>query len=99
VPIVSVDVGDVSERIGVEEGCYIAAATALDLASKLIGVLSGARRLRSRDRIHDLSLEKVAARIVSFYREVLRSAAGESRAALAATAPPLSGGVITERRL
>jgi glycosyltransferase involved in cell wall biosynthesis len=99
VPIVSVDVGDVSERIGATEGCYIAAATALDLASKLITVLSGARRLRSRDGIDDLSLEKVAARLESFYREVLRSAAGASRAALAEPAPPLSGNVITERRL
>src|SRR5205823_3231175 len=45
VPVVSVDVGDVRERIQGIDGCYIAYADASDLASKLQLVRAGFRRV------------------------------------------------------
>ena len=39
VPVVAVDVGDVRERIGDADGCYVAAATPEALADKLLLVV------------------------------------------------------------
>ena len=50
-PIVSVDVGDVAERIDGLEGCYIAASNSQDIAEKLNIVLSQNSRTKGRDRI------------------------------------------------
>lgn len=71
VPIVSVDVGDVAERIDGIEGCYLASSDPFELATKLLLVSRGQRRVKGRERIQQLSLEAVAKRIIDFYQEVV----------------------------
>jgi glycosyltransferase involved in cell wall biosynthesis len=70
VPVVSVDVGDVAERIEGIAGCHLAAAEASALARKLELVYGSQSRIRGRERMHDLSLEAVAKRVAAFYAEV-----------------------------
>jgi glycosyltransferase involved in cell wall biosynthesis len=73
VPIVSVDVGDVRERIQGIDGCYIALAEASDLATKLSLVYASPRRVSGRVKMHALSLERVAQRLKELYEEILLS--------------------------
>ncbi|HEV8725278.1 MAG TPA: glycosyltransferase [Candidatus Binatia bacterium] len=73
VPVVSVDVGDIRERIEAIEGCYLAEATRCDLASKLALVFNSPRRLRDPIGIEDLALDRVAMRLSDFYEELMRS--------------------------
>ena len=73
VPVVSVDVGDVSERLEGIEGCYIARPDAGDLGAKLGLVAAVGTRIAGRERMHALSLEKTAQYLRSFYEEVLKS--------------------------
>ena len=70
-PIVSVDVGDVSERVKQIEGCYLAMPNPDDLAAKLIQVRAGSQRIEGRIKMQELSLERVALRLKEFYGEVL----------------------------
>jgi glycosyltransferase involved in cell wall biosynthesis len=72
IPIVSVDVGDVSERIAGVPGCYLAEAEPGALASKLSLVFAGPGRLPDRTGIKDLSLGTVALRLSDFYDEVVK---------------------------
>ena len=67
VPVVSLDVGDVRERIAGLECCFIADATPHDLADKLGRALGREERISSREGIAELSLESVAARIHEIY--------------------------------
>lgn len=71
VPVVSVDVGDVRERIKEIDGCYIALADPVDLAEKLQLVQAGMQRISGRLGMQELSLEQVAIRIGNFYEELL----------------------------
>jgi teichuronic acid biosynthesis glycosyltransferase TuaC len=71
IPVVSVDVGDVRERIDGIEGCYLAVPEPGDLAAKLQMVHAGSRRVASRTKIQELSLERVALQLKGFYSEVL----------------------------
>jgi glycosyltransferase involved in cell wall biosynthesis len=79
VPVVSVDVGDVRERIEGIEGCYLAAPEPSDLAAKLQMVHAGSRRVLSRIKMRELSLERVALQLKEFYNEVLLSFGGRRR--------------------
>ncbi|MCI0627597.1 MAG: glycosyltransferase [Acidobacteria bacterium] len=71
VPVVSVDVGDVRERIEGIQGCYLAAPDAVSLAEKLLLVKDQARIVDSRATIAGLSLERVAKSLCQFYSDVL----------------------------
>ncbi len=73
IPVVSVDVGDVSERVEGIEGCYIARADAGDLGTKLSLVGAREMRIAGRERMRALSLEQTAQYLHSFYHEVLDS--------------------------
>lgn len=70
-PVVSVDVGDVGERIKNIDGCYIAAADADSLAAKLTSVHCGLRRIEGRNKVCELSIEQIASKIKNFYEEVI----------------------------
>jgi teichuronic acid biosynthesis glycosyltransferase TuaC len=70
-PIVSVDVGDVADRIEGIDGCYIALAEPLDIASKLCLVHHGPRRIEGHAKMQSLSLERIAQRIKEVYDELL----------------------------
>ncbi|MGE5716311.1 MAG: glycosyltransferase [Acidobacteriota bacterium] len=76
--VVSVDVGDVRERLEGIEGCLMADATADDLAAKLQILLKrpGETRAAGRVRVQDLSLERVGERLLAVYREVLQRRSG-----------------------
>lgn len=74
-PLVSVDVGDVAERIEGLEGCYIAERNPQDIVTKLQQVLSLKTRTKGRERIIELGLtnELVAKKLVEIYEEVLKN--------------------------
>ncbi len=71
VPVVAVDVGDVRERIGDADGCYIAAAAPGDLAEKLSLVLARDERPSLRGRVEDVSLQVLARRLFDIYRDLV----------------------------
>jgi teichuronic acid biosynthesis glycosyltransferase TuaC len=67
VPVVSVDVGDVRERITGIEGCFITDAVVGDIAAKLDRALGGRERIEARGRVEEFSLEQVAAKLLEIY--------------------------------
>ncbi len=73
--IVSVDVGDVAERIEGLEGCYIAERNPQDIANKLQQALSLNSRTKGRERIIELGLtnDLVAKRLVEIYEDILKN--------------------------
>ena len=73
-PIVSVDAGDVKERLEGVEGCYVVESrNSRDLAEALKKALAFNGRTNGRQRIIDVGLtnEQVADRIVQIYEKVL----------------------------
>ena len=74
-PIVSVDVGDVAERIEGLEGCYIAERNPQDIADKLNKVFTFNSRTKGRERIIELGLtnDLVAKKLVEIYEDVLKN--------------------------
>lgn len=70
-PVVSVDVGDVRERISGIEGCYIALPNSDDLGAKLCLVRARGERIAGRDSVRHLSLEETASKLMHFYHECL----------------------------
>jgi glycosyltransferase involved in cell wall biosynthesis len=72
-PIVSVDVGDVRERIDGITGCYLASSQPDDLCMKLREVYAGPRRVAGRDKVQELSLTRIAQRLRKLYNEILSS--------------------------
>jgi len=72
-PVVSVNVGDVSERINGIEGCYVALPDPIDLATKLSLVHSGKGRVVGRVKMQEFSLERIALRLRSLYLEPTQS--------------------------
>jgi glycosyltransferase involved in cell wall biosynthesis len=73
VPVVSVDVGDVRQRIRDIDGCYIAAPDPSDLAAKLSLVCSGKGRVAGRVKMQELSLERIALELKNLYQDLMRS--------------------------
>lgn len=69
-PIVSVNVGDVAQRIDGVEGCYLCDRTPQDVAAKLHKVLEDGRRTDGREKIRNLSLQSVARKVVAVYEEI-----------------------------
>lgn len=72
-PIVSVDVGDVSERIEGLEGCYIAERNPQDIANKIQQALSFNARTKGSERIIELGLtnDLIAKKLVKIYENVV----------------------------
>lgn len=71
-PVVSVDVGDVAERIEGIEGCHLAAAEPAGLAEKLCRVRQRGQRLDCRARVAELSILSAAEKLKQFYAEIIR---------------------------
>ena len=69
-PVVSVDVGDVRQRIEGIAGCYLAEPDPTDLAIRLEMVAAGPRRVEGRPAIASLSIETVAEELRTFYLDV-----------------------------
>jgi len=73
IPVVSVDVGDVPERLRGIDGCYIALPEPGDIVTKLTLVHDSSRRVSGRVKMHALSLERIAQRLKEVYEEILLS--------------------------
>jgi glycosyltransferase involved in cell wall biosynthesis len=73
VPVVSVDVGDVAERVAGIEGCYIARPDPRSLADCLAKAYIGPVRIQGRGPIEKMSLEGTATRLRIFYEEILEN--------------------------
>ena len=73
VPVVSVDVGDVAERISGVEGCHLAAAEPRDLAQKLLAVWNRKARINAGPALPALSIRNIAERLKTFYGELLHA--------------------------
>ncbi len=71
VPVVSVDVGDVAERIKGILGCHLALPEPEDLASKLRLVQQAGGRVSAREKIQELSVKNIALKLERFYRDTL----------------------------
>ncbi len=73
-PIVSVDVGDVSERINGVTNCYIAKRTPEDIASKLVQALSAETRTNGRERLLEMGLDnkQVAENLIEIYSNICK---------------------------
>ncbi|HMS83338.1 MAG TPA: glycosyltransferase [Nitrospira sp.] len=69
VAVVSVDVGDVRERVGGIDGCHIAQPDPQDLGAKLVLVRSRGGRIAGRERVEPLSLEQTSLNLMHFYQE------------------------------
>jgi glycosyltransferase involved in cell wall biosynthesis len=74
-PVISVDVGDVQRVIGGTAGCYVVAREVSALAEAICAALTAGRRTEGRAAIMPLSLDGIAVRIESIYRETLRARA------------------------
>jgi teichuronic acid biosynthesis glycosyltransferase TuaC len=69
-PVVSVDVGDVRERIGPVHGCHLADPDPVALAGKLYQVAHGPRRVDGRTHVRALALDRVSALLAEAYQEL-----------------------------
>ncbi len=69
-PVVSVNVGDVAERLESIEGCHLALPTATDLADKLCLVHRRGERLDCRAQIQGLGVRNIARRLQACYELV-----------------------------
>lgn len=70
-PIVSVDVGDVAERLTGVTPSYIVERDPDRIASALIDVISNKRRSNGRERVAELSEDRIAERLLSIYLAIL----------------------------
>ena len=70
-PVVSVNVGDVAERIVNVEGCYLAQPDSSELADKLRRVHDEPRGIEGRKAVEGLSLTTVSTRIRACYQHAL----------------------------
>ena len=85
--MVSVDVGDVAERIEGIEGCYLAPSEPADLAAKLELVRLSRKRLDGGSRLEELSIVKAAEKLKRCYEEVI-SERGPFRVCASLDFPP-----------
>ena len=79
-PVISVDVGDVTEVIGQTEGCYLVASRAEDIADRLVEVCRRGARTPGRERMARYAEESVARQIVAVYAAMLERESSTARA-------------------
>jgi teichuronic acid biosynthesis glycosyltransferase TuaC len=80
VSVVSVDVGDVRERIETIEGCYLAEPTPKDIAAKLASAFEREERIAGREHVEGLSRASAAEKLREIYEAVSdRRTGGDDR--------------------
>jgi len=85
-PVVSVHVGDVPERIAGINGCHLAEPDPEDLARKLELVYKNRQRLNCGEKLQDFCNQTIAARLEQFYLDLLCNySTSEARLAKGAT--------------
>ncbi|HWC72863.1 MAG TPA: glycosyltransferase, partial [Gemmatimonadales bacterium] len=89
-PVVSVPVGDVAERLQGVEGCELCADDRAEtIAAALTRVLARGGRIAGRAAVRPLEEQLLTQKIIAIYREVVQGAAERSRASrLSAVRPP-----------
>lgn len=80
-PVVSVDVGDVAERIAGVQGCYLAAAEPQVLADRLSRVYRGPGAVQGRAAVEALALERVSFGLLRFYQDAIDRSCDANRPA------------------
>jgi len=89
VAVVSVDVGDVRERIEAIPGCYLAEAPSpRAVAAALARALEGSERIDGRKHVLDLALDVVAERLRGIYAELTGSKANAGGACAGVSSQP-----------
>lgn len=102
-PVVSVDVGDVAERIKGIEGSHLALPEPAALAAKLELVRQRGERLNCRARLEEISIQSVAQQLKRFYEEITResrvmeSHASQNRFSVPVIFPTEQGTVFTKK--
>ncbi len=71
-PIVSTDVGDVSDITKDVDGCYIVEGDPEELANALDTALHYGKRTNGRDKVKYMDVEYISERLLDTYREVLK---------------------------
>lgn len=69
-PVITVDVGDAAELIGLTEGCYLVPRETDAIAEKIVQVCRDGNRTRGREWIERLSIENVARQVLEVYAGV-----------------------------
>lgn len=80
VPVVSVNVGDVADRIEGIDGCYLAESNPRDLAQKLRLLQPQTIRVAGRQRVQELAHTAIAERLKEFYQQLVRASVHPKRA-------------------
>jgi glycosyltransferase involved in cell wall biosynthesis len=80
-PIVSVRVGDIPQRIQEIEGCHLSAPNAMELAVNLQKVRMNPGRIEARETIRSVSAEHCARLLSQFYSQVVGRRGGVSEEA------------------
>ncbi len=76
-PIVATDVGDVAERFGNIEGCYVSTFDQIDFAKKLKSALEFNKRINSIESLSEISESEIASKIIHLYEGVLTNRKAE----------------------
>ncbi len=72
-PIVSTNVGDVSDVIGATDGCYITSFEPRDVAAAITKALEFGKRTNGREQIKHLDEKIVAKKLLNLYQMVLKT--------------------------
>lgn len=71
VPIVSTDVGDVSQLMSNTKGCYICDQDSSQISESIQKALNFNKRTKGRKNIENLDLEKITDQIIEVYKTIL----------------------------
>ena len=71
IPIVTVDVGDVRERLETVDGCYIVKDAPQNIANALIKVIDEQKKINTREKVMHLAGNKLTDELISIYKEVV----------------------------
>jgi glycosyltransferase involved in cell wall biosynthesis len=102
-PVISVDVGDVAERIEGIEGCHVAGPQPSDLAAMLCLVQRDGKRLDCGTRLKELSIVSVAQQLKRCYEDITcesratRVLASPNRLSIPCVSPVNQSEVLTRR--
>ncbi len=72
-PIVSTDVGDVSQIIGNVHNTFISSYDPKDIRAKIDLILSNPRKMNGRKAVNNFELDKIASKVKNVYKDTLKN--------------------------
>lgn len=69
--VIGIDVGDIRERVTGVEGCHVVEADPAAIGCAIMAVCSAGRRIDGQAAIEDLSVERVAERVIDVYERAI----------------------------